>query len=100
MAKPKDVPSLRKHDQELVNWSAATPPPCEVHKCASFVKCGMLGLACQSFAQYVERGQCFPPTEPTAALFDKLDIPLAPHLAQKNRPKVRHLTDMRKCTDE
>jgi hypothetical protein len=63
------------------------PPPCEVHHCKNFVACGLRGLACTAYAEYVKRGTAPAPTTPTAAIFDKLGIPLAAHLAQRKRPE-------------
>ncbi len=78
---------MRKHEMDLNTWGETTPPPCEVHRCANFIRCGLNGLACQSFAAYVKSGVCLSPTEPTAAIFDRLEIPLAPHLAARTSPR-------------
>jgi len=87
MGKPLGEPLVRKHEMDLDALGEITPPPCEVHRCADFVRCGLNGLACQSFAAYVKSGVCLSPTEPTAAIFDCLEIPLAPHLAARTSPR-------------
>lgn len=89
MVKPVGEVGRRKHDMNLDAWGETPDPPCEVHKCKDFVRCGKLGLACSAFAAYVKNGSVHQPSEPTARKFDELNIPLAPHLAQKNRPRVR-----------
>lgn len=89
MAKPAGETSLRKHDMDLELWGETPAPPCEEHKCSDFVRCGVLGLACHSFAEYVRTGKVYPPSTPTARIFDELNMPLAPHLTQKNRSRVR-----------
>ena len=69
-----------KSTNRKVQWAAIKPPPCEVNsngrasRCARFMQCKVLDLACKEFRSYLPSGRSSrsPDPRPSRKVFEKI----------------------------